>query len=89
MRATAKEDRCMDTETKSDTKERIICLYPGCEREAVPPPEQVNGRTGPPPRYCDIEEHNASSTFQELKRLQQVGDVGGVEEARKSKRSDA
>jgi hypothetical protein len=73
----------MSTETKSDSQERVICLYPGCEREAVPPPEtQINGRTGPPPRYCDIEEHNASSTFQELKRLEQVGDVGGVEEAR-------
>jgi hypothetical protein len=33
----------------------------------------VNGRTGPPPRYCENEEHNAASTFQELKRLEQEG----------------
>jgi hypothetical protein len=75
----------MSTETESDSQERVTCLYPGCDREAVPPPEAAaNGRSGPPPRYCDIEEHNASSTFQELKRLEQVGDVGGVEQARQS-----
>jgi hypothetical protein len=62
------------TETKSDTQERVVCLYPGCEREAVPPPKTaVQGRTGPPPRYCDIEEHNASSTYQELQRLEKEG----------------
>jgi hypothetical protein len=61
----------MGTETKSDTQETVICLYPGCEREAVPPPKTaVPGRSGPPPRYCDIEEHNASSTYQELQRLE-------------------
>jgi len=50
----------------------VTCLYPGCDREAVPPPKAaVQGRQGPPPRYCDNEEHNASSTFQELKRLEQ------------------
>ena len=81
----------MTTETKNDdTQERVTCLYPGCERDAVPAPEAaVNGRSGPPPRYCDIEEHNASSTFQELKRLEQAGDVGGVEEARQSSADDA
>ena len=62
------------TETESDTQERVVCLYPGCEREAVPPPKTaVQGRTGPPPRYCDIEEHNASSTYQELQRLEKEG----------------
>ena len=51
--------------------EKVICLYPGCEREAVPPPKTATpGRTGPPPRYCDIEEHNASTTYQELQRLE-------------------
>jgi hypothetical protein len=64
----------MSPETKSDTQERVVCLYPGCEREAVPPPKTaVQGRTGPPPRYCDIEEHNASSTYQELQRLEKEG----------------
>lgn len=61
----------MSAETKSDTQETQICLYPGCEREAVPPPKAAGpGRTGPPPRYCDLEEHNASSTYQELQRLE-------------------
>ena len=53
--------------------EKIVCLYPGCEREAVAPPaadKRRPERQGPPPRYCDIEEHNASTTFQELKRLE-------------------
>jgi hypothetical protein len=69
----------MGTETKSDTKETVICLYPGCEREAVPPPKSaVPGRTGPPPRYCDIEEHNASSTYQELQRLEKEGADAGA-----------
>lgn len=55
--------------------ETVICLYPGCEREAVPPPDiDAVGRGGPPPPYCDIEEHNASSTYQELKRLEQADD---------------
>ena len=68
----------MSTETKSDTQERMICLYPGCEREAVPPPKTaVAGRTGPPPRYCDIEEHNASSTYQELQRREKEGADAG------------
>jgi hypothetical protein len=76
----------MTAETKSDTQERVTCLFPGCEREAVPPPKAAvaSGRTGPPPRYCDLEEHNASSAFQELKRLEQIGDVGGVEQARRT-----
>ena len=48
------------SETETET---VICLYPGCGREAVPPPKHG----GPAPRYCDIEEHNASTTFQALK----------------------
>ena len=52
--------------------ENIICLYPGCDQEAVDPPRKDNlpTRQGPPPRYCEKEEHNAASTFQELKRLE-------------------
>ena len=56
--------------------EKVICLYPGCEREAVPAPNADDRRAerqGPPPRYCDNEEHNASSTFRELKRLEKEG----------------
>jgi hypothetical protein len=53
------EDEMSETETPA---EPVICLYPGCDREAVPPPKHG----GPPPRYCDDEEHNASSTYQAL-----------------------
>jgi hypothetical protein len=61
------------TETDAEQQaERTTCLYPGCDNLAVEGPKTaVNGRTGPPPRYCEIEEHNAASTFQELKRLEE------------------
>ena len=32
-----------------------ICIYPGCERPAVPP----HPLGGPQPAFCDLEEHNA------------------------------
>jgi hypothetical protein len=52
--------------------EKIICLYPGCDQEAVDPPRKDNipTRQGPPPRYCEKMEHNAASAFHELKRLE-------------------
>ena len=55
--------------------EKVICLFPGCDKEAVAPKTNDNAptRKGPPPRYCENEEHNAASTFQELKRLEQEG----------------
>jgi hypothetical protein len=54
--------------------EREECLFPGCTNLAVQGPKPAaNGRTGPAPRYCEIEEHNASSTFQALKRLEAEG----------------
>lgn len=70
-------DPTADDEPAAPGEERVICLYPGCEREAVPP-VQMDWRTGPPPRYCDIEEHNASTTFLELKRLERErAEAGG------------
>jgi hypothetical protein len=55
--------------------EKVICLFPGCEREAAEPKHKDNAptRQGPPPRYCDKEEHNAASAYQEMKRLEQEG----------------
>jgi hypothetical protein len=41
------------------------CIYPGCERPAVPP--HVLG--GPQPSFCDLEEHNALTAHQERRRL--------------------
>jgi hypothetical protein len=40
------------------------CIYPGCERPAVPP----HPLGGPQPAFCDLEEHNALSAHQERQR---------------------
>ncbi len=70
----------MPETTKSEMApgEKVICLYPGCDREAMSgaKKEQRADRQGPPPRYCDNEEHNAASTFQELKRLEEEAAAG-------------
>ena len=42
-----------------------ICIYPGCERPAVPP----HPLGGPQPAFCDREDHNALSAHQERERL--------------------
>jgi hypothetical protein len=44
------------------------CIYPGCERPAVP----ANPQGGPQPSFCDLEEHNALTAHQERQRLAQV-----------------
>ena len=41
------------------------CIYPGCERPAVPP----HPLGGPQPAFCDFESHNALSSHQERERL--------------------
>jgi hypothetical protein len=41
------------------------CIYPGCERPAVPP----HALGGPQPSFCDLEEHNALSAHLERQRL--------------------
>ncbi len=42
-----------------------ICIYPGCERLAVPP----HPLGGPQPSFCELEEHNALTAYQERQRL--------------------
>lgn len=61
-----------ETPEKSDSTETLVCLFPGCDNPAVPPPDKSGDpkRQGPPPRYCELEEHNAASAFQERKRLE-------------------
>ena len=46
-------------------KETKMCIYPGCERPAVP----AHPLGGPQPSFCDLEEHNALSAHQERLRL--------------------
>jgi hypothetical protein len=41
------------------------CIYPGCERPAVPP----HPMGGPQPAFCDLEEHNALTAHQERRHL--------------------
>jgi hypothetical protein len=43
-----------------------ICIYPGCNRPAVPP----HPLGGPQPAFCDLEEHNALTAHQERVRLE-------------------
>jgi len=52
-----------------------MCLYPGCDQEAVAGARKDNAETrqGPPPRYCANDAHNAASAFQEMKRLEEEG----------------
>lgn len=42
-----------------------LCIYPGCERPAVPAHELG----GPQPAFCDLEAHNALTAHQERQRL--------------------
>jgi hypothetical protein len=50
-----------------------ICIYPGCERPAVPP----HPMGGPQPAFCDLDEHNALTAHQERQRLADDADRGG------------
>jgi hypothetical protein len=43
-----------------------ICIYPGCDRPAVPP----HPMGGPQPSFCDLEDHNALTAHQERLRLE-------------------
>ena len=42
------------------------CIYPGCERPAVP----AHPLGGPQPSFCDLEDHNALTAHQERQRLE-------------------
>jgi hypothetical protein len=48
------------------------CIYPGCGRPAAPP----NPLGGPQPAFCDLEEHNALTAYQERQRLSGEGTAG-------------
>jgi hypothetical protein len=60
------------------TTEPKICIYPGCDRPAVPP----HPLGGPQPAFCDLEEHNALSAHQERRRLESGNDDHHDEEDR-------
>ncbi|MEA2256547.1 MAG: hypothetical protein QOG35_2592 [Solirubrobacteraceae bacterium] len=51
------------------------CIYPGCQRPAVPP----HPLGGPQPAFCDLEEHNALTAHQERRRLENESTSGAPE----------
>ncbi len=61
----------------SETSTRT-CIYPGCERPAVPP----HPLGGPQPAFCELEGHNALSAHQERQRRGQETASGAGEERR-------
>jgi hypothetical protein len=52
------------------------CIYPGCERPAVP----AHPQGGPQPAFCDLEEHNALRAHQERRRLAATSNTPDHEE---------
>jgi hypothetical protein len=48
-----------------------ICIFPGCERPAVPP----HPLGGPQPSFCELEEHNALTAHQERQRLARLAEA--------------
>jgi colicin import membrane protein len=57
-------------------KQTKTCIYPGCERPAVPP----HPLGGPQPSFCDLEEHNALTAHQERQRLARETTADGIED---------
>jgi hypothetical protein len=51
------------------------CIYPGCERPAVPP----HPLGGPQPSFCDLEEHNALTAHHERQRRAAASTTAGQE----------
>ena len=49
------------------------CIYPGCERPALPP----HPLGGPQPAFCELEEHNALTAHQERERLKREEESSG------------
>jgi hypothetical protein len=50
------------------------CIYPGCDRPAVP----AHALGGPQPAFCDREDHNALTAHQERRRRAAGGGDAGA-----------
>lgn len=57
--------------------ERVTCIYPGCDRDAIAP----HPKGGPAPQYCDLEEHNAFTAHQAHERAAASSESSGGEGA--------
>ena len=53
------------------------CIYPGCERPAMPP----HPLGGPQPAFCTLDEHNALRAHQERDRRAQADEPDTEEKA--------
>ncbi len=60
----------------SAAREPKLCIYPGCERLAVPP----HPLGGPQPAFCDREDHNALTAHRERLRLAALAPPGHGDE---------
>ena len=56
----------------SASREPGRCIYPGCERPAVP----AHALGGPPSAFCELEEHNAMTAHLERQRLARETEQG-------------
>jgi hypothetical protein len=65
----------------SEDEGQRTCIFPGCERPAVPP----HPFGGPPSAFCDLEEHNALSAHQERRRLGSEGEGAGDDDDEEGK----
>ena len=54
------------------------CIYPGCERPALPP----HPLGGLQPAFCDLEEHNALTAHQERQRIAAAAPTNDDQESR-------
>jgi hypothetical protein len=48
-----------------------ICMFPGCDRAAVESRDRGYGESYKA-RYCDLEEHNAASMYQAVKKAEEA-----------------
>ena len=55
-----------------------ICIYPGCDRPAVPP----HPMGGPQPAFCDLEEHTALTAHPERRRIAATAATNDDKESR-------
>jgi hypothetical protein len=59
-----------------DPQQPKRCIYPGCDRPAVP----AHPLGGPQPAFCDREDHNALTAHLERRRLEQAAAEQGAAE---------
>ncbi|MFJ9167310.1 hypothetical protein ACIRPK_34070 [Kitasatospora sp. NPDC101801] len=67
----------MSEQQPAGTPVLLTCAYPDCVRQ---PEAKAPGATGPAPKYCDLPEHTALTSFRERKRRSGGGVASKTEE---------